>query len=108
MSPAAWGALGAAIGPLLVFLVWVLSRREAAKGADFNAMASAVKASLDTTKTMQTLLAPLEAEISQLRIEVVLLRTHVNALERQIKALGHDPIPPPSTLPDEGAGGVPV
>lgn len=103
MSTEAWVALSAVVGPVLVFITWIFSRRESAKGADFAAMASAVQASLDTTAVMKGLLGPLESEIKELRVElaqqtikITLLQTHVVALEAQIKALGHEPLPRPN------------
>lgn len=96
MSPAAWGAIGAAIGPFLLFVTWIASKRNADAAAAQAAAAGVVTSALSTTETMRLLLVPLEDEISELRKEIIVLRTHVTALESQIREMGGKPIDPPS------------
>lgn len=96
MSPAAWGALGAAIGPLLLFITYIASKRTNDATAAQAAAAGVVTSALSTTETMRLLLVPLEQEISELRTEIVVLRTHITSLEAQIREMGGHPIEPPS------------
>ena len=92
MSTSAWAVIGAAIGPILVTLTWVFSRREAKQTSDSTVMQRTVEGALSTTETMRLLLEPLEHEIAELRNEVQTLRIHVQALETQVHELGEDPV----------------
>jgi len=56
-------------------------------------MSATVTSALSTTEIMQGLLAPMEAEIRELRTEIKTLREHIQKLEGQIKGLGIEPIP---------------
>lgn len=99
MSPAAWGALAAVVGPTLVFVTWLASRRQERDNASSSVMSRTIEGALSTTQTMRLLLVPLEHEITELRNEIALLRIHVTSLEAQVRELGHDPIPPPDVPP---------
>ena len=90
-----WGAVGALAAPLMVAVTWMLSRRERRVTTETNSMSATAEAAASTVVTMQSLMAPMEQEIRALRLEIAVLRTHVTLLERQIKELGDDPIPPP-------------
>lgn len=92
MTPNAWATIGAVVGPLLLFLTYVLSRQQAGKTFMADIMSTQVNSALATTETMKMLLEPLEAEISDMRDEIVSLREHITMLEDQIKTLGHKPI----------------
>lgn len=97
MSDAAWMAITATVGPILLFITYLLSRRQTGETTIADIMSTQVTNALSTTETMKGLLAPLEAEIATMRKEIILLREHINVLEKQIIALGH--IPP--ELPSE-------
>ena len=72
-----------------------------------NPMSQTVTAALATTEVVQSLLAPMQSEIAELRGEVsvlkvaaidmraenTLLRERVAVLEEQIRSLGHEPLP---------------
>ena len=92
MSPATWGFLGAVAGPLLVFITWLASRRQAASAAQADLVTATVNASLSTTETMRLLLKPLEDEIAELRTQVTQLRFHIQLLENQVREMGGKPI----------------
>lgn len=94
LSVEAWGFMGAAAGPVLVFVTWVLSRRQARQAATAELMTATVNASLSTTETMRMLLQPLEQEIAELRRQIAVLRLHVQLLEDQVRELGDEPIDP--------------
>lgn len=102
MSPAAWGFLGAVIGPVLVFVTWLASRRQAKQTATADLLTATVNASLSTTDTMRLLLKPLEAEIAELRRQVTQLRFHIQLLEGQIREMGADPVDPPIVEEEDG------
>lgn len=95
MSPAAWAALGAAVGPVLLFITYLASRKQQEAAASYQAAAGVVSSALSTTETMRLLLQPLEEEISDLRKEIIVLRTHVTSLETQIREMGGKPVDPP-------------
>lgn len=93
MGPAGWAALSAIVGPSLLFVTYLASRPSLRRQADTDRMSATVTSALSTTEIMQGLLAPMEAEIRELRTEVKTLREHIQTLEGQIKALGVDPVP---------------
>ena len=96
ISQGGWTAIGAAVGPLLVFITWVASRKGVMQAQEADMLTRVTNASISTTETMRLLLEPLEREIAELRGEIHVLRTHITSLEGQIKDLGHEPpqIPP--------------
>lgn len=101
MSPAAWAFLGAVVGPTLVFVTWLLSRPQSTRASNNDIMAKVLEGALSTTESMRMLIAPLEDEIHQLRVEVASLRMHVTALEVQVRQLGGVPLPPPQFRGEE-------
>lgn len=116
MSPAAWGVIGAVIGPLLVFVTFLASRHQEGQKTEADIMQATVASALSTTETMRLLLQPLEEEIStlrreaseaqvararenaEMRQEIKLLRQHITALEGHIRTLGGTPPEPPFPL----------
>lgn len=91
MTPQIWAGIGAILGPTLLFVTYLLSRRQTGRTFMFDLMTAQINSALATTETMRTLLAPLEAEMADLREEIVILRTHITVLEAKIVELGHQP-----------------
>ena len=97
MSNGNWMALTATLGPILIFITYLLSRRQQGEATLSGIMTAQVSNALATTETMKGLLVPLEAEIATMRKEIITLREHITVLEQQIISLGD--IPP--SLPSE-------
>lgn len=107
----------ASIVPVVVALIVLAGTIWASMVRDRNnPMAQTVTAALATTEVVQSLLAPLQTEIAELRAEVLslrqradsfesqtndlrrenhVLRERVSVLETQIRDLGYEPHPPP-------------
>lgn len=113
MTTSQIAALGGIIGPVVMFLTWMLARPQKSFESSSSVLGQALEGALATTETMRKLLEPLEAEIQQLRDEariaadlsrheaehlrheVTLLRAHITALELRLKEMGAEPPPPP-------------
>ena len=91
MNTGTWMALTVTVGPILIFITYLLSRRQQTDNALTTIMTSQVSNALATTETMKGLLVPLEQEISNMREEIITLRKHITVLEAQIVELGHNP-----------------
>jgi phage shock protein A len=91
MSTGSWMALTVIVGPVLIFITYLLSRRQQTENTLATIMSTQVASALSTTETMKGLLSPLETEISNMREEIITLRKHINVLEKQILELGHQP-----------------
>jgi hypothetical protein len=97
MSTGNWMALTVTVGPILIFITYLLSRRQQGETTLSSIMSAQVSNALSTTETMKGLLAPLEAEIASMRDEIVILRKHITVLEDKIIELGEKPPDPPYT-----------
>jgi polyhydroxyalkanoate synthesis regulator phasin len=91
MTPAMWAAIAALLGPILLFITYLMSRKQTSRTFMSDLMTAQINSALSTTETMRTLLEPLESEISDLRQEIVILRNHITVLEAKIVELGHQP-----------------
>jgi hypothetical protein len=97
MSAGNWMALTVTVGPILIFITYLLSRRQQGESTLATIMSTQVSNALSTTETMKGLLAPLEAEVSSMREEIIVLRKHITVLEQQIIDLGQNPPELPSS-----------
>jgi hypothetical protein len=97
MSTGNWMALTVTVGPILIFITYLLSRRQQGETTLSSIMSAQVSNALSTTETMKGLLAPLESEIASMRDEIIVLRKHITVLEQQIIDLGQKPPDLPSS-----------
>jgi hypothetical protein len=97
MNNGTWMALTVTVGPILIFITYLLSRRQQSEISLSTILSTQVSNALSTTETMKGLLAPLEAEIASMRDEIVILRKHITVLEKQIVELGEKPPELPSS-----------
>lgn len=93
MSPAAWAATAAIVGPLLAFITYLVSRPQIIRSGQTEQMTATVTNALSTTEIMKGLLKPMEDEINDLRQDIAALRRHILLLEKLVLALGGE-LPP--------------
>jgi hypothetical protein len=91
MNNGNWMALTVLVGPILIFVTYLLSRRQQGQTTLSQIMSAQVSSALSTTETMKGLLAPLETEIASMRDEIIVLRKHITVLENKIVELGENP-----------------
>jgi hypothetical protein len=85
-----------ALGPLLLFATYLLSRGGKTQAVLVDTMSAQVQSALSTTDTMRLLLEPLEKEMAEMREEMTLLKQHIVVLETLLREQGTEP--PPLTL----------
>lgn len=70
MSPAAWGALAAVVGPAIGFITWLLTRRHRETIEDTASMTEAMgaitDANINIAAVVQSLITPLQTEVTRL------------------------------------------
>lgn len=123
MSQAVVTAIGAVLGPLLVFITWVLTRRHNEVIEDTASITDAVGAITDANVNIATIfttmLAPMQSEMARMaevesrqseemeamRAELTALQMrftsiirYVNILRRQVSDSGSEPAPIPADL----------